>query len=405
MQFMPGVHLWWAATLAAEEINEAGGVKVRGVGHKIELVKADTNEMLSVSDAGSAVEKLTTVDKVNFLAGGFRSDAGLAMQEVMASHRIIFMGSGPGHSRLNERVAKDYDKYKYWFRVTTLNTVFLGIIHPALVDVGVAAVRKELRIETPRVAILAEKGLHFDDMVEFGRNELPKMGMEVVGVWRISPNATDVMAELTGIRGAGTHVIYSLATGPVGVALSRQWGELEIPAALVGANIEGISKKHWEATGGMCNYEVTETPYGRVSITDKTIPFLDKYLKKFNEYPTTQSAVYDSIYVLKDAIERAGTIETNAVIAALEKTDYPGTTGRIAFFPRGHKWPHDVIWRPGYVTHLGVQWRDGKQMVVWPDGRAVLGDKEWVGTRYKGTVDYQLPPWVIKYWKGKKEVK
>jgi hypothetical protein len=40
-------------------------------------------------------------------------------------------------------------------------------------------------------------------------------------------------------------------------------------------------------------------------------------------------------------------------------------------------------------------------MVISPNGRAMLGDAKWVGYRYEGTVDYKLPPWVVKYWKGK----
>jgi branched-chain amino acid transport system substrate-binding protein len=398
MKFMPGEHLWRGATLAADEINKAGGIG----GRKIELVKADTNEMLSVSDAGSAYEKLITVDKVDFLVGGFRSDVVLAVQEQIASHRIIFIGAGgAGHPSLNERVAKDYDKYKYWFRLSTLNTVLLGHAQFGLLDTAATAVRKELGVKAPRVALLCEKGLHFDGIVQDAQEKFPQMGMKIVGTWRFSPTATDVTAELTGIRAARPHLTYHMSTGPVGVVLSRQWGELEIPAALAGSNVEAMSKRHWAATGGMCNYELVENAYGRVHMTDKTIPFVDKYLKEFNEHPAHASASYDAIYVLKDAIERAGTMETNAVIAALEKTDYQAAIGRVAFFPRGHKWPHDVIWKPGYRTSVGIQWRDGNLTVVWPDGRPVLGDKAWVGTRYRGTVDYQLPPWVMKYWKGK----
>lgn len=390
-------------TLAVEEINAAGGVAVKGQKYKIELVKGDTNEMLSVSDAVNVLEKLITVDKVNFLVGGFRSEAVMAMQEVMASHRIIFIGTGGAvHIALNERLAKDFDKYKYWFRVSAVNSVQLAAANFALVDMVKSAVTKKLGIKTPKVALLAEKGLFQDSMVQAASDKFPKMGMELVGAWRPSPLSTDLTAELSGIRASGAHLIYVLITGPVGVVFSRQWGELKIPAAAVGSNIEAMGKRHWAATGGMCEYEVDWQWYGRVALTEKTIPFYDKYVKRFDDYPGHPAAIYDGIYVLKEAIERAGTLDTDAVIAELEKTSYRAALGRIVFTPRDHKWPHDIIWGPGFATSVGVQWRNGKHVVVWPDGGPVLGDEKWVGIRYKGTVDYELPPWVINYWKSKK---
>ena len=86
----------------------------------------------------------------------------------------------------------------------------------------------------------------------------------------------------------------------------------------------------------------------------------------------------------------------------MEKTDYAGAVGRMAFHPRDHKWAHEGIWGPGYVTYIGAQWQDGKLEVVWPDGRPLWGDESWRKVRYKGTVDYKLPPAVLSYWKGKK---
>ncbi|MDI6822756.1 MAG: ABC transporter substrate-binding protein, partial [Bacillota bacterium] len=67
MQFIHGKHHWLGAEMAREEINGAGGVKIGGEQYTIELVKVDTNELLSVDDAANAVEKAITVDKVDFL--------------------------------------------------------------------------------------------------------------------------------------------------------------------------------------------------------------------------------------------------------------------------------------------------------------------------------------------------
>ena len=82
MKFLEGEHHWMGAQLAAEEINAAGGVNLNGKKYQIELIKSDSNEILSPTDAASAMERLLTVDKPNFVVGGFRTEGVFPMQEV-----------------------------------------------------------------------------------------------------------------------------------------------------------------------------------------------------------------------------------------------------------------------------------------------------------------------------------
>ena len=401
MEFIHGEHKWAGAEMAAEEINAAGGVNVGGVMREIELVRADSNEILCVIDAAIAMERLITVDEVDFVVGGFRPEAVLAMQEVMADHRVIFLGTGADHPELNMRVAADYERYRYWFRVTPVNSAYLGRANFALVTMVADVIRKELGILMPKVALMVEEGVWADPVIAAAEEELPLLLMEVIGAWRPSGEATDVTAELTAIKAAGAHMILTVLSGPVGLVYARQWGELEIPAASVGINLEAHEMGFWEATGGKGEYEMTLNLIGRVEITEETIPFFDQFVERFGEYPTyTAAGTYDALFILKEAIQRAGTVDSDAVVIELAKTDFVGVGGRVVFTGMDSPHPHDVIWGPGYVTGLGTQWRDGELVVVWPDGRAVLGDRVWEGVRYAGTVDYELPPWMVEYWKG-----
>ncbi|MCL0064776.1 ABC transporter substrate-binding protein [Dehalococcoidia bacterium] len=401
MEFIHGEHKWAGAEMAAEEINAAGGVNVGGVMREIELVRADSNEILCVIDAAIAMDRLITVDEVDFVVGGFRPEAVLAMQEVMADHRVIFLGTGADHPELNMRVAADYERYRYWFRVTPVNSAYVGRANFALVTMVADVIRKELGILMPKVALMVEEGVWADPVIAAAEEELPLLLMEVIGAWRPSGEATDVTAELTAIKAAGAHMILTVLSGPVGLVYARQWGELEIPAASVGINLEAHEMGFWEATGGKGEYEMTLNLIGRVEITEETIPFFDRFVERFGEYPIyTAAGTYDALFILKEAIHRAGTVDSDAVVIELAKTDFVGVGGRVVFTGMDSPHPHDVIWGPGYVTGLGTQWRDGGLVVVWPDGRAVLGDRVWEGVRYAGTVDYELPPWMVEYWKG-----
>src|SRR5207237_9644500 len=103
-----------------------------------ELVPADTNEIQSVPDATNAIERAITRDKADFLIGGFRSEAVLAMQEVAMDYKKLFLGAGAAHSKLGLNVEQDYERYKYWFRVTPVKDVDLAhTLFAVLTSIGV----------------------------------------------------------------------------------------------------------------------------------------------------------------------------------------------------------------------------------------------------------------------------
>jgi len=398
MTFIQGEQHWYGAKMAADEINEAGGIVVGNVTMPIELVKIDSNEILSVPDAATAMEKAITVDKVDFLVGGFRTEAVLAMQDIACDNQKIFMGCGSASKEQCTRVAEDYDKYKYWFRVTPVNDELLVMNSFLMLDNVISTVRDELGIENVKIALVMEKAEVGDLIVAGCEHLIPAMGknIELVGTFRPSPTATDVTAELSAVKASGAHVIMTYFSGPVGVVYAKQWGELEIPAASVGINVEAQKSGFWDATDGYGNYETTLNVYARIELTDKTIPFYDKFVAETGEFPTYTAGTYDALYILRDAIERAGTLDSDAVVIELEKTEYFGSAGRMMFTSTETGNPHDLMWGADYVTAIGTQWQDGELLCVWPPV-----DGSWNGVVYKGTVAYKLPPWVIDYWKAK----
>ena len=383
---------WRGATMAEEEINKAGGVTIGDKKVPIRLVKVDTNEIASVADAVTSVER--AANEVDFFVGTQRSESALAMQDVAMQYKKILILCGAVHPELMARVAKDYDKYKYSFRLT-LNAIHQGqVLMAHLKDVS-AIVRQQLGIEKPKVAVLADKLMWADPIVKMVEAKAPEFGLEVVGAWRPSATASDVTAELAAIKESGAQILFKVTSGTMGSVLGKQWGELQIPAALIGGDAIACVKTYWDATGGYGNYNTTMTGIGPARITDKTMPFWDAYLKKFDDFPGYVSVTYDAVYVLKQAVERAGTLDPDKVVAELEKTDYNGAYGRMVFYPRDAKFPHDLRFGPGYNTWVENQWRGpGKVVVVWP--------YDWEGVKYEGSEKYMLPPFVVDYWKKHK---
>src|SRR4030042_4506860 len=230
MKFVQGIGHWNGAVLAAEQINARGGVQVGDKKMLIELVQADSNEFINVTDATNAMERLVTQDRVSFVGGGFRTEAVLAMQDIACEHKVIFIGCGAAHPQLCTRVAENYDLYKYFFRGTPFNSTYLvktAFIH---LDYVADQLKKNLNISKLKVAVVAEKAMWADPMVTACEKAIPAKGMELAGTWRPSATATDVSAELSAIQRSGAQVIFTIFSSSVGIPFARQAGELKIPA-------------------------------------------------------------------------------------------------------------------------------------------------------------------------------
>lgn len=400
MQFVQGKGHWNGATMAAEELNAKGGIQVGKKKMKIELVKADSNEILSMTDATNAMERLMARDKVDFVVGGFRTEKVLAMQDIAMDYKKIFIGVGAATNAICDRVAEDYKTYKYWFRGSPFNSTYLvktSFIHVITVA---TILKKSLNIPKIKVAVVGEKAQWVEGMLKAIQGALPKYGMEIVGIWRPSPNATDVTAELSAIQRSGAHIIFPIFSGPVGITFARQAGELKIPAVQVGINVESQKDGFWQATQGMGNYVSTLNTYARgVETNEKTKPFVDGYVKRFGETPTYTADTYSVIVnTLAPAIEKAGTLDADKLVSIMETRVHKSCSGTVAYLKDAEgRQLHELRWGPGYLTSLGVQWQDGELKAWWPN--------KWVAAKgapevtYKGMVPYKIPPWMIEKYK------
>jgi branched-chain amino acid transport system substrate-binding protein len=362
MAFVQGENHWAGAEMARDEINKAGGVNVGGKRMQIELVRADTNEIASVPDATNAIERVITRDKVDFLVGGFRSEAVLAMQEVAMDYKKLFLGVGAAHSKLGLNVEQNYERYKYWFRVAPTKDVDLARTLFAVMGSIGQQIRTDLKTDTPKVAILAEKAVWTEGLIAAAQKTLPgPLKMEVVGLWQPSATATDVTAELSAIERAGAHIVFTMLSGPVGISVGRQMGERNMKAVAWGINVEGQKEEFWQAAAGKAQFVSTLDTYSEVEMTPKTIPFVQAFKQRYKKAPTYTAATYDAIMLLKTVIEQEGTTNADKLVAAIEKIEHVGTGATASWDKR-----HDLNWAVGKTAGIAVQWQDGKKVPFWP---------------------------------------
>jgi branched-chain amino acid transport system substrate-binding protein len=361
MAFPQGKNHWNGAEMARDEINKAGGINVGGKKMQVELIRADTNELQSVPDATNAMERVITRDKADFVIGGFRSEAVLAMQEVAMDYKKLFLGCGAADAKLGDHVAENYGRYKYWFRVTPTKSPDLFRTLMAVLNSIAGQVRTSTKREHVKVALVAEKVAWTEGIVKGIQATLPKMNMEIVGTWQPSPLATDVNAELAAIERADADIVFTALSGPVGITLARQMGERNMKAVAFGIYVECQKDEFWKASAGKANFVSTLDTYAEVEITPKTIPFVKAFKQRYNESPTYNAATYDAVMLLKDMIEQERTTDADKLVAAIEKSQTVGT-GAVATFDK----KHDLVWEIGKTAGIAVQWQDGKKVPFWP---------------------------------------
>jgi branched-chain amino acid transport system substrate-binding protein len=401
------------AKMAAAEINAAGGVKVGKDVYKIEVFPADDDCYASIPNAVNAVQRLISSHGVNCVIGGYTSESTLAIQEICANYRTIQFVTGAATNKLAARIHENYDKYKYMFKLLgpRPETQVPFFISATLVP-GVRAIRAQLGIEKPKVAIIRDKAVYSEPFAAIVKEMAAGIGYEVIGEYTHAFAAKDTSGEAAGLKASGCHIIWRVEYGPSGVPSSVAMGELRIPALITGGCMEAERSEHWKDTGGMCNYMLTTCYLPPAKVTKKTIPFLDGFFAKNSEHAGYGGyASYDSVYVYKESVERAGTLNTNSLVLSLEKTDYEGVMGRIVFSPKDFLYPHEMEWGPQYVPFGAVQWEEGKQKIVWPDGKEAdeallkLNDRPgwvvrrgWDKLKYEGTEMLKLPPWMLKHY-------
>jgi len=374
-----------AMTLAVEEINKAGGVKVGSKKRPFKIEVIDTRDLepgVPVSEALLAVEKLILEKKADFIMGGpVRSEAGLAAMDLLSKYKkISILSTGVLTPAYHARIAENYDKYKYLFRITgEAKWIAGGEQIPALVQLG-------QKFNLDRVFIMVQDVAWARGFGGIFAKVMAKKGWTVIGQPEIYPTgSTDFSMGLLKARREKAQVIIIAMDMPESSILLKQWYDMKVPALPFGSIIAAAEQPgFWKATEGKGEFtlaNVVNAGNAPSNATDWTMKFYNAYKKRWGVEPEGYgtSTSYMAVYVLRDAIERAGTLDSDAVVAALEKTDLMGVYGRIKFDPKSHQVIPSLDPNEGAVGSI-FQWQAGKRVVVFPKSIA-MGE-------------IQLPPWM-----------
>jgi branched-chain amino acid transport system substrate-binding protein len=369
--------------MAVEEVNAAGGVNVAGVVRPIQLEIIDSRDEepgVPTSEVLLAIEKLILQKKAQVVIGGpCMSECSIAAMDLFARYNTVDIVSiGTYTPTWDAKVAKDREKYKHSFResgsVKWYIKEAIDLMKKIKSDYGFS-----------RLFVSIDDSLMCRKAAGIVEKLAVKTGWEIVGHDKHPIGTTDYSAALSDCKRSEAHLLFMWAYSPETSILLKQWADMEVPALPLGFIGAAEDPGFWKATNGKCAYStvtLSETGCVPTDATPLAMIFYNNFKKRWGVEPRSTGCVsaYESVYVLKDAIERAGSLDRLALIAALEKTNLPAVRGTIRFDQN-----HQIVY--GYdpktsVLGCWIQWQDGKRVQVFPEVAAT------------GTI--KMPPWLKK---------
>lgn len=293
------------AELAIEEINENGGID----GRKIELVKVNNNS--ENNKAVDAAYKLATQDKVDVIIAPATSGNVLATVQIANEYKIPTVTASGTAPNLTEN--EDGSINEYIFRTCFIDP-FQGVVAANFAT-------EELGVKN--VAIYADNASDYaKGLAASFKKQVEKNGGKVVAEEAYVAKETDFKSTLTLIKSKNPEFIFIPGYYEEVGLIVKQARELGINVPLMGADGWDSPKLVELAGAKALNNTFITNHYSSEDPDDRIQDFVKVFKDKYKESPNSFHALgYDTVYFIKDAVERAGSLGGEKIKDALASTE------------------------------------------------------------------------------------
>ncbi len=332
--------------MAVDIINKNGGVKVGGKSYKLKIIYYDDKS--DATESSKLVEKLITNDKVNFLLGPYSSGITIPDSIVAMRYRIPMIegggASGKIFSRGNKFIFGLLPSAGEYFKSTL---EFLQTVNP----------------KPKKIAILYADD-KFDVSVAKGTKKIAeKMGYDIVLYEKYAEGQSDFTSALTKIKNKNPDVVLVAGHTEESLNFVQQAKELNVSPKMISLTVGPSEADFRKALGKDANYIYgvaswsTQMNFKGYLLKD-TQEFIKMFKKRYGYDPDYHNAAgFACLAVLKNAIEKAGTLNPLKVRDAIAKTSLDTIYGHIEFNPNGQIKGTSVV----------LQILDGKVFEVYPE--------------------------------------
>ncbi|MCA8023564.1 branched-chain amino acid ABC transporter substrate-binding protein [Burkholderia metallica] len=303
------------ARLAVEEINEKG--LVIG-GQKVTLVLDAEDDAGDPRQATQVAQKLVD-DKVAAIVGHMNSGTTIPASKIYSDAGIVQVSPSATNPAYTQQ------GFKTAYRVVATDAQQ----GPTLADFAI----KTMKVK--KVAIVDDSTAYGQGLaVEFEKRAKAD-GLTVLSHDATNDKATDFRAILTKIKGEQPDVIMYGGLDGTGGPFAKQAKQLGMAQKILagdGLCADDLAKLAGDAADDViCS--IAGSPLEKMP---KGPGFTQRYEKRFGTHPVLNSPfAYDAVYVIVDAMKRAGSATPDKILAAMPATNYEGVLGRTQFDAKG----------------------------------------------------------------------
>ena len=334
-----GIGMDWGFQQAVADINADCGIAIDGVNHRIRVITVDSE---GVSEFGQAVvERLILQDEVHGIVGFYHSAVGLATMGMAQRYQIPTIYAHPRNDSISAsgyiefegnppRISEGID---YVFRTSPPSSIVGKVVTDWLISLGVEEVVLILEnTDYGHPAAAAERahleraGVQVEQLeIELGHGGFRADPQPAVGAASHAgrdshPGQRRDLVQPHAANGGARHRAYSLKRSASPITLHSNPSSIGIPCPM--------------AT--ICAFDRVGTV---PSLYNELAQDLDRrYREEFGDVLVSFAMeAYDSVWLMADAIKRAGGYDDpDAIVAALEATDIDLSQGQYYFTYGSH---------------------------------------------------------------------
>lgn len=302
-----------AVHMAVDEINEAGGID----GKQVEVVEYDTKT--DETEATSITTRLGTRDNVAAIIGP--ATTGSMQAAIPSANAAEVPIMSPTATDDDVLTAADGSVHPYAWRTSFTNS-FQG---------SSLAQFANSHLNATSAVILSDNSS--DYAIGLTNTFSDVFDGDIIASENFSEGETDFSAVLTNIKDLDFDVLYVPGYYEEAGPIIKQAREMGITQPILGP--DGMGNEILRELAGANNMnDIYYTSHFVVSSDDPNVQeFVKNYKEEFGiDADMFTGLAYDSVYVVKEAIENAGSSDPKAVNEALTNiTDFPGITGTFSF--------------------------------------------------------------------------
>ncbi|MFY9704450.1 MAG: ABC transporter substrate-binding protein [Desulfobacterales bacterium] len=351
-----------AREMAVEEINAAGGIKSLG-GAKLEMLYADSE---SKPEKGvSEAERMINTEKVHLLTGCWNSAVTYPTTAVAERYGIPFVVPVSVADKITEQ------GFKTVFRIAAKDSWWTRDQFAFLKDM-----QEEFKTEIKTLAFVYENGDWGKGFADQWRTLAEKNGYKIVLDEPYPSTTTDLSPVVQKIRRARPDVLMLVSNAADAILLTNTLADYKVkPKAIIASGGGHADPSFLKATGSNARYlfDIVEWE------TDVNKPGVKEINEKFKArygYNLAGESVdaYIAMYVIKDALERAGSLDPVKIREALAKTNLRSGPAMIASYDAIE---FDATGQNKHAALSIVQINDLgnglERITVWPKGARRAG--------------------------------